>query len=77
MKKEIDGCMLLKQLAYIYLVFNNMRLNIVLRKLMRRKCNYLLFINFDKKYLKILNVNKKDVLKRVKRYFDINNKKNI
>ena len=31
----------------------------------------------DKNRLNILNVNKKDVLKRVKRYFDINNKKNI
>jgi hypothetical protein len=30
----------------------------------------------DKKRLNILNVNKKDILKRVKRYFDINNKKN-
>ena len=30
----------------------------------------------DKNRLNILNVNKKDVLKRVKRYFDINNKKN-
>ena len=31
----------------------------------------------DKKNLKILSVNKKDILKRVKRYFDINNKKTL
>ena len=28
----------------------------------------------DKKNLKILSVNKKDILKRIKRYFEINNK---
>jgi hypothetical protein len=32
-------------------------------------------ITIDKKQLKILSINKKDILKRVKRYFDINNKK--
>ena len=31
----------------------------------------------DKKYLKILSVNKKDILKRVKRYFDIYNREKL